>query len=205
MSGEAAKYTPDEDALEIPCRVFLPSTGYSMLVDLTHLPVEAMTIDVIAHSLSTKARYNGHTPYPYSVALHSILVSLLLGKDPPLALQLEAILHDAAETYVGDLIHPIKRECPDFKLIENVVDDQLRSFYNLPTVETPDVKRADTRALWLEQYYLQGKRFSGEALADLTGKDLETAQAVLEREYPWKTVRGMFLGHYGVILRQLAS
>jgi hypothetical protein len=59
----------------------------------------------IAHSLSMQCRYNGHTKGFYSVAEHSVLVANLV---PP-RLRLQALLHDASEAYVGDVIRPIKR------------------------------------------------------------------------------------------------
>lgn len=58
----------------------------------------------IAHGLSLQNRYGGHTTKPYSVAEHSVIVSFYV--DPRFAR--EALLHDAAEAYIGDLIRPIK-------------------------------------------------------------------------------------------------
>ena len=200
------RYTPDEDALEIPCRVWLPSEYRSILVDLTRLPPEAMTIDVIAHSLSTKNRFNGHCPWPYSVATHSILVSgLLTADEPPLMLELEALLHDASETFVGDVIHPIKRKLPDFKVIEGIVDAQLRAFYGLPAEETPDVKLADTKALWLEQHFLQGKEVSLDARDKLSWRDVYLGRVWLMEPIRWQDSREAFQTHYAMIMKEVAS
>lgn len=58
----------------------------------------------IAHSLSMQCRFNGHTRHFYSVAQHCYLVADLV----PAEHQLAALLHDATEAYVGDLVRPLK-------------------------------------------------------------------------------------------------
>jgi hypothetical protein len=65
----------------------------------------------IAHSLSLQCRYNGHTAWFYSVAQHCWLLSLAV----PDHLKRCALLHDAAEAYIGDLILPLKSEMPEFR------------------------------------------------------------------------------------------
>lgn len=77
-----------------------------------------VTIEDIAHSLACQARFAGHTIAPYSVAQHSVIVCELVclnqvaireAKDPN-GLALVALLHDAAEAYIQDLVRPIKRQ-----------------------------------------------------------------------------------------------
>lgn len=65
---------------------------------------EEIRIRDIARGLATKFRYNGHTLVPYTVAEHSVIVSLFVA--PEFARQ--ALLHDATEAYMGDMIRPIK-------------------------------------------------------------------------------------------------
>lgn len=203
--ADLPKYTRDEAVLEIPCTVWLPSQRRALLVDLVRLPPEAMTIDVIAHSLASKARYNSHTPYPHYVATHSVLVSDLMPLDCGWMLELEATLHDAAECLVGDMIHPIKRKVPEFKAIENMVDRQIRAFYGLPLVEHELVKAADTKALWLEQHILQGKPYCAEAIAILQPEEVELAAALLCDEMDWRTSRDIFLEHYRLLMQDMAA
>lgn len=58
----------------------------------------------IAHGLSMLCRYNGQVKKFYSVAEHSVLLSLSTPRHPA-----EALMHDASEAYLGDMIRPLKR------------------------------------------------------------------------------------------------
>lgn len=64
----------------------------------------------IAHSLSMQCRFNGHTIDFYSVAQHCCLVADLV----PAEHQLAALLHDATEAYVGDMVRPLKEGMRDY-------------------------------------------------------------------------------------------
>lgn len=70
-----------------------------------NLKPEQVCIEDIAHSLSLICRFNGHCKFHYSVAQHSVHVCDKLPKRQKLA----GLLHDAAETYLGDVTRPLKR------------------------------------------------------------------------------------------------
>jgi len=74
------------------------------------LRVEDICIEDIAHSLAYQCRFNGHYLRYYSVAEHSIIVSRFV---PP-ELALDGLLHDASETYLHDMVRPLKPSFPDY-------------------------------------------------------------------------------------------
>nr|WP_298411614.1 hypothetical protein [uncultured Halomonas sp.] len=68
----------------------------------------------IGRALSRICRFGGHTREHYSVAQHCVLASHWV----PAAHQLTALMHDATEAYVGDIVSPLKALIPAFKHIE---------------------------------------------------------------------------------------
>lgn len=79
-------------------------------IDLINPDPDEIKINEIAHHLSLINRFNGATEYPYSVAQHSYIVSHIVG--PQFALL--ALLHDAAEAFLGDIVHPVKQSISGF-------------------------------------------------------------------------------------------
>jgi hypothetical protein len=75
---------------------------------------EEVEIGDIAHALSNICRFGGHVKEFYSVAQHCLLVAACVPKED----QRWALLHDAAEAYMGDMVRPIKRFMPNFKEAE---------------------------------------------------------------------------------------
>ncbi len=118
--------------------------------DLSNPSPELVKIEDIAHALSQLCRFTGHTSCFYSVAAHSIQVSNLV---PP-EHALEALLHDAAEAYVGDVSSPLKAMLPEYRMIEFKVDQAIRQRFGLPAKLTPCIKQADLRRLATEKWHL---------------------------------------------------
>ena len=104
-------------------------------------------IEDIAHSLALICRFNGHCLWHYSVAQHSVLVSYMV--PPEYALQ--ALLHDAAEAYVGDMCYTVKSVMPEFIAIESRVWNVIASRFGVPVDLHPSVKRADRDILYYER------------------------------------------------------
>jgi hypothetical protein len=86
-------------------------TCSGMPVDLLDPKPEQILLGDIAHALARLARFNGHTigDWPWNVAQHSLLVESLMPEGTDAAGRLVALLHDAHEAYVGDLITPVKQ------------------------------------------------------------------------------------------------
>lgn len=114
---------------------------------------EMICIEDIAHALSQINRFTGHTRDPYSVAEHSILVAQMCESQ----YQLEALLHDAAEAYLGDVSSPLKHihEMDSYRLIlEPRINAVIRAKFGLPAVETPHVKYWDLEVYNMEVHCL---------------------------------------------------
>lgn len=89
--------------------------------DFRAIEQQQIDFEVIAHSLSHQCRFNGHTREFYSVAEHSVRVMRLVSQP----LRLAALLHDAAEAFVGDLVTPLKRYLPMYSALEEMIQARI--------------------------------------------------------------------------------
>jgi len=118
----------------------------------------------IVHSLSAQPRYNGHTPEPFSVAQHSIMVSQLCAPEDAR----KGLTHDFAEAYLGDLGEPIKHRMRQdgitwFDDVEWETTQTIWSALGIPfdpdvPEMPPSVRWADLAALVLEIHSFFGDR-----------------------------------------------
>ncbi len=133
------------------------------LLDPSPLDIE---IEDIAHGLARVARWNGQTKgaHAFSVAQHCLLVEHIvadLKPRAPRALRLSALVHDAAEYVIGDLISPFKAAVGiDYRDFEHRLMRAIRLRCGLAANETADeralVKRADHIAAYFEATQLAG-------------------------------------------------
>lgn len=101
----------------------------------------------IAHALSLLCRYNGHVQRFYSVAEHCVLMSEAVSAEHALW----ALLHDATEAYVGDMVRPLKRSMPDYVRAEDRVMRAIAERFGIADSMPADVKAADNRILLTER------------------------------------------------------
>jgi 5'-deoxynucleotidase YfbR-like HD superfamily hydrolase len=145
------------------------------LLDPSPLDVE---IEDIAHGLAFVARWNGQTlgEYPFSVAEHSLLVEHLFARiapKPEPRWRLAALLHDAPEYVIGDMISPVKDAVGvDYAVLDQRLAIAIRLRFGLPA-ELPHpvhaaIKKADKLSAWLEAIRLAG--FAEEEADRLFGR-----------------------------------
>ena len=162
------------------------------LLDPSPLDVE---IEDIAHGLARVARWNGQTQgeHAFSVAQHCVLVEdACIQLEPGLSPdgRLAALLHDAAEYVIGDMISPFKAVLgDDYKTVEVRIQRAVHLRFalqpDLPERLRKLIKRADGAVAYFEATRLAGfgeteaRRFFGKAPAALAGNT-----ALLQLE-PW--------------------
>ena len=182
------------------------------LLDPSPLDVE---IEDIAHGLARVARWNGQTrgPHVFSVAQHSILVERLTALiDPgvPARWRLMALLHDAPEYVIGDIISPFKAAVGDaYKSVENRILSAIHLRFSLPGA-TPAgaarlIKTADRAAAFIEATRLAGFD-SGEA-ESLFGR-VEVSMRQLEPllvPIPSQEAEAQFLRVFGDLELEIAG
>lgn len=113
--------------------------------------IEDIDIYDIGHSLAMQCRYNGHVSSFYSVAEHSVHVSRVVPSEDALW----ALLHDSTETYVGDMIRPLKKNIELFSEIEYRIMRKIVDKFNLQSYSMPDsVREADNRIIENERIAL---------------------------------------------------
>ncbi|MFC6688910.1 HD domain-containing protein [Jhaorihella thermophila] len=133
------------------------------LLDPTPVDIE---IEDIAHGLAFVARWNGQTmgDFPYSVAEHSLLVEQIFGRIVPRAparWRLAALLHDAPEYVIGDMISPVKAAVgPGYGDLDARLTAAIHIRFGLPAVIPARVKRqikkADRLSAWMEATRIAG-------------------------------------------------
>lgn len=159
------------------------------LLDPSPLDVE---IEDIAHGLSRVARWNGQTagPIAYTVAQHSVLVEQLVAKldpDIPQRWRLAALLHDAPEYVIGDMITPFKAIIgPGYKEIDARLINAIHIRFGLPGALPAKIealiKRADRISAYLEATQLAG--FTVAEARKIFGTPKAGADVVIEPVSP---------------------
>lgn len=123
--------------------------------DLMCPDASMITFDDVAVPLCHIPRFGGQLPLGqfYSVAQHSVNVSLLVPED----LALEGLMHDASEAFIGDILSPLKRAIgPAIKDIESRIEVELAKRFGFRFPFDPAIKLADLQMLGLETTFVRG-------------------------------------------------
>lgn len=133
-------------------------------VDVINLTPEMVNITDIGRSLSNICRYNGHIPSFYSVAEHSVRCGWWVRIEGGSILeQKAALMHDAAEAYVGDMVRPLKRHAvgKTHQELEDAVTKVIAEKFGLP-YPLPDIcHEADKATYYWEVENIRSGRRKG--------------------------------------------
>lgn len=159
----------------------------------------SICIEDIAHALSQLCRFVGHTRQFYSVAQHSVLVSMFC----PSGDALHGLLHDASEAYLSDIAQPVKHQpyMALYRQQEAALQAAIYVRFGLDPIEPASVKLADRQLLATEAAQLLG----GPLLPDWPSSVLGCALPIgIEPQPPSKAARE-FLQRYESLLRLRAE
>jgi len=179
------------------------------LLDPTPLDIE---VEDIAHGLAFVARWNGQTrgDFAYSVAEHSLLVEEIftrLNPTAPVRWRLAALLHDAPEYVIGDMISPVKAAVgPGYGTLDARLSAAVHLRFGLPAqLPAPvkkQIKKADKISAWLEAVQIAG--FTVAEADRFFGKpDPELAKALVIRLRPPLDVRADYTARHRMLMALL--
>ncbi|AGO47839.1 putative hydrolase [Cellulophaga phage phi46:1] len=114
---------------------------------------EQIDISDIAYGLSNIPRFAGQPMTVRTVAQHVISCAANVEE----GFELEALLHDATEAYIGDMPSPLKKLCPDYKIVEKRLHSVIAKKFGIPEEMSPEVKAVDLLMLEMEfeKYYFE--------------------------------------------------
>jgi 5'-deoxynucleotidase YfbR-like HD superfamily hydrolase len=181
-------------------------------LDLLHPSPLDIEIADIAHGLARVARWNGQTngAHIFSVAQHTLLVEAVMREQMPrldVSYRLAALLHDAPEYVIGDMISPFKAVLGgDYKAVEKRLLSAIHIRFGLPPVLAPEIERqikaADKGAAYLEATVLAG--FAQAEAKRLFGRD-PGLPAATRQDYltPWTAAKAekRFLARFETLHR----
>lgn len=179
-------------------------------LDLINPSAVDIEIEDIAQGLSRVARWNGQTigDNAYSVAEHSVLVEKIahtLEPDSSREWRLAALLHDASEYVVGDMISPFKNALGvDYRAFEDKLMQAIHIRFGLNAIITPQlkkfIKRADKISAYLEATQIAG--FSHEESEKFFGPPPAAIRDWKIEPLSPNTARALYIERFNALMAQ---
>ena len=193
INGGKLVYTLDRAPTEIPKGPWqLTYTG--KIINPLDLKPEDICIEDIAHHLSLVNRFAGATAKPISVAQHSVYVSRLCDDTPH---RLQALLHDATEAYLGDMVKWLKPSMPAYTKAEERAEQVIFEKFGCPGPIHENVWRADRVMVMFEASKGFGKMWSSSFLQNYPGfegiTEEEQKRIGAWAAWPWRASEEAFL------------
>lgn len=169
-------------------------TNFGNRFDFLDPKPEQIEIEDIAMAMARIPRFGAKmkkAEYVYSVAQHSILVSLLC----PSHLRLAALLHDAAEGLLGfDMPTPVKACLPEFRAIEERIDRAVFARFGVPWEQMAQIKLYDLQALQIEKAFLMDEEPHDWGIDwPLSNQDVLIWSSWFDGSSPWEADAARFL------------
>lgn len=147
------------------------TTHSGQVLDLDLIRPENVSIEDIAHSLSFQCRFNGHTKRFYSVAEHSLVLRDLVREESGiqnLNRRMAAMLHDAAECYLGDITKPVKEHIVISSSYEGRILRAIFDSFGVPfSAFDEELKAMDNDLCIVEGFFLIGGMYWSRAYYNL--------------------------------------
>lgn len=151
------------------------TTHSGQVLDLNFIKPENVSIEDIAHSLSFQCRFNGHTNRFYSVAEHSLVLHDLVREESGiqnLNRRMAAILHDAAECYLGDITKPVRNSLYIVESIEDQILENIFKAFGVPFSSLDEeLKAMDNDLCIVEGFFFIGGMYWSRAYYDLVKRN----------------------------------
>lgn len=143
------------------------STINKIRFDPTNPCEDDIDIRDIAHALSMMTRANGHFTEFYSVARHSVNCALeAAARGYSKRVALFCLLHDSAESYIGDMTRPLKMHFPLFSEYEKKLQKVIFSKY--ATLDIDDDEKEKVKSVDDSLLYHEFLCYHGDKLFDFT-------------------------------------
>jgi len=213
MPAQRETEDPQEEGLiqrrptRAPCLAWQPMLSGNRLNLFAPSPLD-ITIEDIAHGLSRLARWNGQTQgeWAFSVAQHSVVVAWIVAQlEPGIEARwlLAALLHDAGEYVLGDLVTPYKAAVGEnYKGFETKVEEAVHRRFGLPaSLPAPVsqvIKQADKASAYFEATQLAG--FHEREARVICGRPPDIAVPRLE-SMPPNAAKALFMTRFAELQR----